>query len=243
MIDRIRDAIRIFLQQDVELLPPERIPEKYLGLIPKAWKFMMNHQVKTSEIIQELWSPIQDYAPRVIQIMQDYCSEIRMVVPNEGNTPVMLCYLLRVPYRQKYRIHCWVGKPPRDALSMTETESKHLQFLPHSYNVFTHIHNGFSVEGNEFHGLFPGKNLIPLSSRKELEVDETQSLSLRLNRLIEFSGDILGNRQCYDLDQPIESNDFMTTFWDHETRQNYDYQNFWDYLNKFFIDETGISLL
>lgn len=141
--------------------------------------------------------------------------------------------LLSVSSIFKFQLLGW--QPPCRGGDLSQLH-KIFPHFPESYESFTKIHNGLSVDGGST-GLLPLSEINLISQHLSYQSDLGE-INPKFNSLLLFSGDGFGNMQCYDLEQPLNG-DYVTVFWNHEAQDIYNPQSFWNYLEKFLQVTRG----
>jgi hypothetical protein len=242
MTTGLKEILQNFLQAEIELFPINKIPSKRLALFPDPWKQLIGSHAEfnINSILTEIWKPIIPYCNVTAMLMRK-CKDIEFLFARDNQIPVRLCYFYDISYKDELLPSCWIGNPPANSGDYQEFEQKYSISIPLSYKLFTQVHNGFSDEGNEGIGLKPIIEMRRISEYlRSIGMDYEAGNHKSHESLIEFAGHIGGDAQCYDLGTK-QNEEFVTVFWDHETRSHSSPQPFWSFLDNYISKLMGLS--
>ena len=231
VVNEVKSKVQIFMGEDISLLHFSNLPDDILGILPDVWAKLAVEKLTTKDRIGIIWSPAMEEGEQIGQVICSGCEDLFLLYSPRSAIPVKMCYI----YHQLTSYHCLVGNPPNNLEPLVNAAN--IIAVPYSYRLFAKIHDGFCVDGDSSMGLYPTKELTLISQHPDYQIDEIIN-EPKSNSLLMFSGNGLGDLQCYDLDQSID-HDYYTFFWDHETRNIYKPQLFWDYLASFIREKFG----
>lgn len=231
-LENLKSRLQIFFGGNISLLPFDELPNHLVKALPFT-KSILNPEFSTEKRIDLIWSPALDQGKRISNLIKQACEDLLLIYMPDIPSPIRICYL----YRQSHDMHCLVGNPPV-TIETGDKNSIMRTYVPETFMSFLKIHNGLSVNGNGAIGLFPRNDINLISKHPDYQIDDIRQYSIS-NALLLFSGNGTGDLQCFDLTQPV-GNDFLTVLWDHETREIYNPENFWDYFERFIKSELNM---
>lgn len=231
-LTELLNFLQMNLGGEVSLYSIDTIPPHLFRLVPSIWQNLFDLNLTTKERINRIWKPALERGNRISRILSEGCKDLLFLYSRRSEFPIRICYL----YCEASSFHCLMGNPP----TIQKRNQKHLENnlnIPESYELFTHIHNGLTINGNGANGLFSLNELSFVSQYLGSLINATE-IEAEWNSLLIFFGNGSGDLQCYDLDRPL-GEDFFTYTWDHETRKIYNPISFWDFLELFISTEMG----
>ncbi len=230
-LDQLRSILQIYLETKVSLFSFDQLSTDLIGLFPATWISLLRPGFTMKDRINSIWSPAGERGEQISQILNRGCEDLLLLHAPKSAFEIRICYLFRL----SSSFSCLVGNPPVEGETLANC-TRVFPHFPESYESFTKIHNGLSVDGGST-GLLLLSEINLISQHLSYQSDLGE-INPKFNSLLLFSGDGFGNMQCYDLEQPLNG-DYVTVFWDHEAQDIYNPQSFWNYLEKFLQVTRG----
>jgi len=228
MLNELQQKLEIFRKQKIEVVNRQNLHETDLDM-PHQWMDLLsNTEMRVSEIIEYLWTPVIDEARDVVNMLSTRIADLAILFDPQKVLPIQMCYIFQttsIRFNQTY-LNAWVAGQPCTKEKMQFYEKDANIELPEVYKKFCGIHNGFLLDGNMSVGFLPLEGLEIIVENKSQR------------NLLRFCGDGLGNYRCFDLEKPTGHRDADTLDWDHESLEIGTRKNFWDFAYNFITANT-----
>ena len=210
----VQKGVRIILRGHVELDP-------YFDSIPVSWRACLEQTGYSATIARAVWAEVDKQVPSAVSSFFTHVVEVGLTVAPNRKTVHGLTYFLKHQSDRGTFHSGWLGGLPASDSDVAVFEKDTNTLFPQSYRVFCGVHNGLLWNGNGGMGYLPIHKLIAWRNT------------------LGFYGDGAGNLQVFDLTKPLDSNDYLTADWDHETDEFTNWMSFWEFVPKRFAVEFG----
>ncbi len=129
-----------------------------------------------------------------------------------------------------------VGAPPTDDPRLGEAPAKEHWRVPASIAALYRVHNGFGLLNhawgwqNAANAILPNRHLSVMTHMNDVVAEQNTPVDYDFLDLLEFYNDGSGNGRHFHR-QSKDDADPSTVDWDHEMREIFEPQSFWDFLN------------
>jgi SMI1 / KNR4 family (SUKH-1) len=227
---QIISYLEMFLKKNILLIfRGDHALGNYEHNTPHTWKEVLLTDISIPQAVGKIWQPILPYFQDSVKIIEQIAT-IGLVASPSQPSPIGLIYIFQ--HIKSDEMFSWLGCEPVDPDQLFQFQERFGFPLPASYQKFCSVHNGLLRDG------WNSSGPRPIEKLRLLEFD--QDTDTQKHRLLAFSGDGAGNEQCYHLHLPVDSNDYLTVDWDHESEQIGRPHTFWTYLEALLKSEMGI---
>jgi len=235
----LQDYLRLLMQADVTLVVGDDRLELLKGLsLPWQWTIGLQRGLPIKEFVYQIWEPIYSYVRTAVRLLATYTRHIGLVLDSSRRMEPHLAYIFEFASALGVQppLSSWIAGLPSSEDLFEQYSTRFASRIPLSYRKFIGIHNGFLLDGWKSTGLRSVQDLY------YLDIEQLANRHGSDSNPIAFSGNGLGDEQCYDLSKPIGTQDFLTFQWDHETHNVGNPITFWQYFERLLEKELKLAL-